>query len=256
MTTNEVPVLLRESERIETEYRTRPKDQHHLADGTAAFYFEKPSGFEFNAGQYVDITVINPRETDPDGNTRSFSLASSPLEDRLLIVTRLRNTAFKRALHGLDHDAEVELEGPFGSFTLHEDASTPAVFLSGGIGVAPFVSMILSAAKNKLRRHLYLFCSNSRPESAPFLKTLQELEKTSFNFRFIPTMTAMGKSHEPWTGETTRIGPEMLSKHLPGVHAPIFYLAGSPHFVAAMLKMLKFAGADEDDIHSEDFVGY
>lgn len=241
---------------IATEFRTRLQHKEECGDGTVAFYFERPSGFEFKAGQYVDVTLINPSETDPDGSIRSFSLASGPAEEHLLIVTRVRDTAFKRVLQNLPIHTEVVLEGPFGSFTLHENPSKPAIFLAGGIGIAPFSSMILHAAKERPQYPLYLFYASHHPESAVFLKAFQELEKKAPNFRFIPTMTGIGRSHPSWSGETGFIGPEMLSRYLPNFQTSICYLAGSPRFVGAMWKMLKCAGIDEDDVRREEFVGY
>lgn len=241
---------------IVTEYKTRLKHKEKCGDGAMAFYFGKPPGFEFQAGQYIDITLINPPETDLDGNIRSFSLASAPAEEHLLILTRVRDTAFKRTLQQLSIHSEVELDGPFGSFTLHEKPSKPGVFLAGGIGIAPFSSMICHAVKNRLQTQLYLFYSNHSPESAALLQSLLELEKRAINFRFIPTMTAARKSCNSWTGETGIISLEMLSKHVPRLQGAICYVAGSPLFVDAMLKMLKFAGVSEEDVRCEEFVGY
>lgn len=241
---------------IVTEYRTRLKDKQNLGGDTTAFYFEKPYGFSFQAGQYVDITLINPPATDPDGNTRSFSIASAPSEKHLMIVTRIRDTAFKHALRDLPYGTEVEVDGPFGSFALHRNPAKPAIFLAGGIGAAPFLSMILSAASEGLHHQLYLFYSSPEPQDAVFLNRLHALEKKTLNFRFIPTMTGLDKSHLAWSGETGCIGPEMLSKYLPRLQGPLYYMAGSAGFVAATMKMLRFAGVDERDVFREDFVGY
>lgn len=241
---------------IAIEYRVRLKDKQHLGGDVTAFYFERPPGFEFRAGQYIDITLINPPETDLDGSIRSFSIASSPSEEHLLIVTRIRDTAFKRVLQDLPYDTEIALDGPYGSFTLHANSYRPAVFMAGGIGITPFLSMVSSAGRKKLARGSYLFYSNPFPEEAAFLDTLQGMEKDGLNFRFVPTMTAMGESYESWSGETGSIGPEMLSKHLHSLQVPIYYLAGAPRFVADMLRMLKVAGVDERDVRCEEFVGY
>lgn len=242
---------------IATEYKTRLKRKETCGDGVMAFYFDKPPGFEFVPGQYVDLTLINPPETDPDGSIRSFSLAGAPAEEHLLIVTRIRNTAFKRTLQQLSIHTEVELDGPFGSFTLHANRLKPAVFLAGGVGIAPFSSMIYDAVSRGAQRDLYLFYSNHCPERAVFLQSLQELEKEKvLNFRFIPTMTATHESRQSWSGETGFICLKMLSKYLPALQRPIYYLAGSPPFIAAMLKVLKVAGVGEDDVYCEEFVGY
>jgi ferredoxin-NADP reductase len=241
---------------ITTEYKTRLKHKEKCGDGAMAFYFDRPPGFEFEAGQYVDITLINPPETDPDGSIRSFSLASAPAEEHLLIVTRIRDTAFKRTLQQVPIHTEVELDGPFGSFTLHANRSKPAIFLAGGIGIAPFSSMIRHSVMKSPQTQLYLFYSNNCPDNAAFLQSLQQLEKKALNFRFIPTMTATGKTCQSWTGETGPISREMLSKYLPRLQGPVCYLAGPPPFVDAMSKMLKFAGVGEDEVRCEEFVGY
>src|SRR5689334_3215676 len=69
-------------------------DRKEVAERTMAFRFEKPAAFKFTPGQFVDITLVNPRETDSEGNARGFSIASAPYEDFILVATRLRDTAF------------------------------------------------------------------------------------------------------------------------------------------------------------------
>ena len=49
--------------------------REEVAEGTMAFYFERPSGFNFKAGQSADVTLTNPPQTDAEGNTRTFSIA-------------------------------------------------------------------------------------------------------------------------------------------------------------------------------------
>jgi ferredoxin-NADP reductase len=220
------------------------------------FYFAKPADFQFKAGQYADLTLINPEETDAEGNIRSLSIASAPEEDYLLFATRMRDTAFKRFLGTAPTDAEVNMEGPMGSFTLHNNSSKPAVFLAGGIGITPFSSIVRHAAKARLPHRLYLFYSNRRPEDAAFMEVLSGLEKQNPNYKFIPSMSEMNKSTQPWNGETGFINQEMLARHLGALQGPIYYIAGPPAMVAAMRQMLSSAGVDEDDIRTEEFAGY
>src|ERR1043165_7257806 len=111
-------------------YKTVLRRKEKIADGTMAFHFEKPGGFVFKAGQFGDFTLINPSETDAEGNIRGFSLASAPYEADLMFATRMRDTAFKRVLKRMEPRMELTLDAPYGSFTLHNDASRPAVFLT------------------------------------------------------------------------------------------------------------------------------
>ena len=172
------------------------------------------------------MTLTNPPETDAEGNTRTFSIASPPFENELVFTTRMRDTAFKRSLKKVPLDTEVKIGSAAGSFTLHKNPAKPAVFLAGGIGITPFLSIVRQADHDRLPHKLYLFYSNRRPEDAAFLGTLQNMEKTNPNFRLICTMTEMSKSKKDWKGETALIDKELLSKHLAVLQGPIYYIAG------------------------------
>ena len=241
---------------VSTGHTAMLNGREQVAEGTMAFHFDKPDGFEFLAGQAIDVTLLNPPETDAEGNIRTFSISSPPFEERLMIATRMRDTAFKRALKSLPLGTAVKIDGPSGSLTLHKNSSKPAIFLAGGIGITPFLSILRQATHERLPHQLFLFYSNRRPEDAPFLDTLNELEKANPKFRFVPTMTEAGKSHQKWIGQTGFIDSNMLTNTVSSVQDPIYYLAGPPAMVAAMRQMIVAAGADEDDIRTEEFSGY
>ncbi len=231
-------------------------EQQQVAEGTTAFFFEKPAGFDFVGGQSIDMTLINPPETDAGGITRSFSLAGAPHESGVMVATRLRDTAFKRTLKRLQPGAKVKIEGPFGSMTLHRKTSRPAVILAGGIGITPFRSMIVQAMKRNTGHSITLFYSNRRPEDAAFLSEFQDLARQHTNLKLVATMTKPEKSRTGWSGETGHITLELLMKYVEDLADPIYYAAGPPALVSAMKDLLNEAGVDEDDINSEDFSGY
>jgi ferredoxin-NADP reductase len=237
-------------------YKLKLKTRRQIAEGTEAFHFEKPADFNFKPGQFINVTLISPPETDGEGNSRTFSIASAPEEQVLMVATRMRNTAFKRVLKTLPAGSQVEIKGPSGSFTLHNNPIRPAVFLTGGIGITPFRSIVLDAAKRKIPHQLYLFYSNRRPEDAPFLTELQDLERENPNYKFTPTMTQPEKSDRPWKGKTGYIDKEMLSESIRDLTKPIYYVAGPPEMVAGMRKMLNDSSVDDDDLRTEDFEGY
>jgi ferredoxin-NADP reductase len=237
-------------------YGSRLLHRVEVAEGTMAFHFEKASQFDFKPGQSADVTLFNPPETDSEGNTRTFSIASSPSESHLMFATRMRDTAFKRSLKKIPLGTEVKIGSPTGSFTLHTNSAKQAVFLAGGIGITPFLSIVRQADHDRLPHKLYLFCSNRRPEDAPFLETLQMLARSNPNFQLVCTMTGMPQSKREWQGETGLINQGMLSRHLTTLQEPIYYVAGPPAMVAGMRAMLVGANVDEDDIRTEDFAGY
>ena len=220
-----------------------------------AFQFERPRNFLFKAGQFVDLALLGAR-IGSTGLTHTFSIASSPLAEEIVVATRMRDTAFKRALSTLTIGAEVRIKGPMGSFTLHNKVSRPVVFLAGGIGIAPFLSMISYAALNKLHPPISLFYANRYLEDAAFMDMLRELESSTGNFRFIPTLTRVDNAHREWKGETGRISPEMFSRHISNLQGSICYVAGPLAMVSAARLALNEAGVDEDDIRTEEFAGY
>lgn len=236
--------------------RTRLLKKVEVADDTMSFHFEKPAGFEYKAGQFADYTLLNPPETDDEGNIRGFSVASAPYEQTLMATTRMRDTAFKRVLKDLEIGTELELDAPYGSFTLHNNVKRPAVFLTGGIGVTPVRSIVLQSAHEKSANTIFVFYSNKRPEDAAFLEELRDTAETTENLTFVPTMTAPERSTQQWSGETGYIDRDMIARYVEDLTTPIYYLCGPAGMVTAMRTLLNAAGIDDDDIRSEEFTGY
>lgn len=128
-------------------YEAKLLNRVEVADDTMAFHFEKPPGFEFKPGQSTDLTLVNPPETDSEGNVRTFSIASATFEDRLMFATRMRETTFKRSLKAMPIGTAVKVEPATGSFKLHKPSAKPAVLLAGGIGITPFLELEVRQAQ-------------------------------------------------------------------------------------------------------------
>ena len=237
-------------------YQIKLTSKKEVASGTMAFHFEKPKGFTFKAGQFADFTLSNPSQTDAEGNTRGFSLASAPYEEDLMVATRMRDTAFKRELKVMKPGIEVAMDAPYGSLTLHNNAQIPAVFLTGGIGITPVRSIVLQAARDKLSHKIFVFDSNRTPEATAFLDELREVPKNNPNFIFVGTMTEMQNSKSEWQGETGYVTKAMLMKYIDDLTLPIYYVSGPASMVAAMRKLLNESGVNDDNIRTEEFTGY
>lgn len=230
------------------------KKKEEVAEDTIAFHWDAPDDFAFKAGQFADFTLIDPPETDEEGNTRAFSFVYAPKENELVTTTRIRDSAFKRVLRDLKEGDEVSFDGPHGGFTLHKTESTPAVFVIGGIGITPVRSMIVQALKEGTDHQITLLFSNKTPKDAPFLEEFEQLAKQHDNFTFVPVMTR--SSEEEWSGERGHIDADMLKRHVKDIASPIYYLSGPADMVQSMQEMLVEAGANEDNIRMEEFSGY
>jgi ferredoxin-NADP reductase len=202
-----------------------------------AFHFERPPGFEHESGQNALFTLA--------GDSRTFSIASAPHDPHLTVATRMRDSAFKRTLKTAQSGLKVEVDGPAGMMVLHEDAARPAVFLAGGIGITPFLSMARDAAHRKLAHRIVLVYANRRPQDAAYLDELRGLQARNPNYRLVDLFS------EPpagWKGETGFIRRDMLERHLPA-GAPVYYFAGPQ-------TMLGEIGIADADMRSEEFYGY
>ncbi len=249
-----------------SEYLFPLVDRREVADGTMAFWFDTAeTDFSFVAGQYATFTLIDPPETDAEGPKRDFSIVSAPHElPRIMLTTRMRDTAFKRTLKTMPLGTKVKVSAPMGSFTLHKNTEKPALFLVGGIGVTPIRSIIADVTHRKLTHKLMLVYSNRTIASAPFLTEFESWAKENPNFIFLPTIT--DEQPQNWTYEVGRITQPMLRTHLNRLSSssvpnsslltPISYIVGPPAFVSAMLPIAEHAGIDPDNIRTEEFAGY
>ncbi len=232
------------------------KHREEVAEDTLAFRFDLTgTGYTFKAGQNAAFTLLDPPETDIAGNTRTLSFASSPNDlSSVIVAMRMRRSAFKNSLRALPLGSKLRVSSAIGSFSLHTDSTKPAVFLVGGIGITPVLSILAHAAERALPHQIYVFYSNRDARKVAFLDELQRWEKTNPAFTFIPTVTSPNGS--VWPFEHGRIDAQMLTRYIAEVHKPVYYVCGPPEMVTAMQKLLYSLGVNEDNIRSEEFGGY
>jgi len=106
-------------------------------------------------GQFLDMTLLNPPETDAEGQTRSFSIASGPNEDTLMVATRMRRED-RGAVRRLDASERFRAVG---------------FFLAGGIGITPFRSMLVQAAIEKAPSPIVPFLTRKESAHCPLPET-------------------------------------------------------------------------------------
>lgn len=227
-----------------------------VADQTVEFGVELPEPMLFQAGQTCDVTLLNPTYQDEHGNARTFSIAASPADSpRLLFATRLSPTAFKRSLAAAGRGAEIDVDGPYGSFTLHKNATRPAALFAGGIGITPFRSIIKDATERRLPHAITLIYSNRTRKSTAFLEDLERWQAENPNFHLIATITDT-PYEEGWPHATGFVDGPFVARSLPALASTICYVAGPPAFVTAVRGALETGGADPDNIRTEEFSGY
>ena len=238
------------------EYEMTFVDRQRIARDTMAFWFDtNGANFEFRAGQHADFVFAHPCMESEGDNSRTFSLASAPQDKKLVMIAmRMRKTGFKTALKSAPLGTKFIVSRPRGSFTLHKDITRTAVFIAGGIGIAPIRSILQHATQERLPHKLYLFYSNQEADDAAFLEEFENMTVQNPNLTLIPTVT--GHRTIAWPYEKGHINREMLSRYLLGLNGPIYYIAGPSGMVSAMTDLLNSSGISDDDIRTEEFGDY
>lgn len=230
-------------------YITHLEKRFEIARRTVGLYFRKPQGFAFRAGQYLDLRLadaLTPNGLSPCAH--SFSIASAPVESNLLVAIRCPTS--ESALENLHQGSKVTIEGPFGSLTLHNDYSRPAVFFAGGVGIAPFRSIIIQAIRTKQRHRIWLFYSSQQQSDAAFLRELQEIDDARYHV--VATMTRM--SQRECGGETGHISESMLRVHLRGedLNRAVYYFSGPRGMLVAIHQILARVGVNQDRLRVDE----
>lgn len=227
-----------------------------LSRDTYSFYFTKIKGFEFLPGQYLKM-MIEGRFADDRGNSRYFTVASSPTEENyIFITTRIIKSAFKKNLFSLEKGFKVNVDGPFGNFIFDEKVKKPLVFLAGGIGITPFRSIIRYIFDKKINIPINLFSSFSKKEDIIFGEDFTNAQKNLPAFKYIVTITKTEESKDMWNGETGRIDRILIEKYVKNIHGRLYYIVGPTIMVSAIADILRNMGILSDNIKTEDFPGY
>ena len=226
-----------------------------LTPDTFSFYFLKPSGFQFEPGQY-NRWRINIENPDERGSSRPLTIATSPLSDYLIITTKKGETSFKKKLFSLKINEEISFFGPLGNFTLNEEDTRPKVFLAGGIGITSFYSMLNFVYQKKLKNNITLHASFSNKSETFYFDELTNISKVLPNIKIIYTLTKDPSTSSGQEGfENGRISEEMIKKYADSEES-FFYVVGPSAMVEAMEGMLLLAGIPEERIKIENFTGY
>src|SRR5215208_6528893 len=222
---------------------------------------ERKKELDYISGQYAFFD-IGGVFNDPEGPLRHFTIASSPTENFIMISTRIRDTPYKKRLSSLEEKrTKVKVRGPMGKFILHEDHSKPAVFLSGGIGVTPFRSMIKYVTDKQLPIKIVMFDSNRDGNNILYKNEFDEYLKINKNLKIIYAIT--GEGGQPplghWEGEIGRIDKPMITKYVSedDLNKSIFYICGPPAMLNAIQNILnEKLRIPKDRVKIEEFTGY
>jgi propane monooxygenase reductase subunit len=205
----------------------------------------EPGEVKFFPGQYMDISVPGTDEV------RSFSMANTSSREGMLefIIKVYPDGLFSQFLDTrLAVGDRLDLTGPFGVFTLRE-GDDDLVFLGGGAGMAPILSLLRSMAERGIDRKTTFFYGARGQRDLCFESELHALDDRLPRFTYIP---ALSEDAGDWAGETGLITDvvKRLTGSLTGAHA---YVCGPPPMVEAAVPLLETLGVTEKRIYYDKF---
>jgi propane monooxygenase reductase subunit len=208
----------------------------------------EPTDLRFFPGQYVDVAVPGTEAT------RSFSMANTTSRESGQVEFVIRvypGGLFSEYLASqLQIGERLNLTGPFGVFMLRE-GSSDIVFVGGGAGMAPILSLLRSMAERSVERKATFYYGARTKRDLCFDKELRRLEESLPNFRYVPALSESDGS-EDWDGETGLI-TDVVKRHeqdLAGAHA---YVCGPPPMVEAAVAVLGQLGVEDKRVYYDKF---
>ena len=224
------------------------------SDRVKLFTLEVPTGGNFKAGQHYDV-----RLTAPDGYPaqRTYSLASSPGDTNLIeiAIELIDDGEASSYFHDSVEPGEmIEVRGPIGGhFTWEPSHTKSSIFLAGGSGIAPIISMLRHRFTVKNNAPALLLFSVRTEDDILYREELERMSDNDPSLHVVTTITR-GTSKD-WIGNTRRIDQGMIDSALvnTGVKAESAYVCGGSGFVESIADILLDTGLDFNQIHIERF---
>lgn len=227
----------------------RVKSNENEAEGVHTLRFEPILGEvpKYEAGQFFMIKNLNlDEEFRP--KIKPYSALHVWRANELSFGVKVHKN-FSVELCKLQPNQEVEISGPFGFFVLPKEIDYPIVFLAGGIGITPLITMIEKLVAMKHGREYYMFYSNREEKDIAYRKELEKLDSENENFKLVFVMT--GEGEFDFECDKGRISVEMIKKYVAEFDEAQFYMCASEGFVEGMKNSLSEAGVAKERIHTE-----
>jgi len=223
-----------------------------VALNTKEYIFKPSFPVGFKAGQYLEWALPHS-SPDGRGSRRYFTIASSPLTQNLRLVIRRSEpgSTYKHALAEMKRGDVLHAAQLAGDFVLPEHMNeSKYVFVAGGIGVTPFVSMIEDCLlkKQHLDAHL-LYCNNELDDIA-----YADLFDQARSIGLTRTHVLRTPPAE-WPGESGYLTPESVRRLVPDVRERKIYLSGPPGMVGAYETLFRQLGVPKQNIKTDYFPG-
>jgi ferredoxin-NADP reductase len=163
-------------------------------------------------------------------------------------------SSYKKELFSLQNGKQIIATQVAGDFILPKNLKQPIVFIAGGVGIAPFRSMIKYIIDNNLSVDIILLYTNRTVDdilySDIFEKAINNGVRTIYN------LTDLEKLPQGWQGTSGHVTSQMITEILPDFAKRIYYISGPQLMVQNFEKTLHDSGINSAQIKTDFFPGY
>jgi len=209
-----------------------------------SLYFEGEHR-DYRPGQFMIVRLArggNVSESHP------FTISSSPTRDKLSISVKSVGD-FTSTIGDTKVSDSAYIDAPYGRFSFLNHDSQNLVFIAGGIGITPFMSMLRYIYDRKMEKNVILIWGNKTEEDIVFRDELEKMAAEMPSLKVVPVMS----KQEDWPGEKGYVDAELLRKYISDFQIGQFFLCGPPRMMMAVEKALRSLGAPRKRIHYERF---
>ncbi len=228
-----------------------------LAPDIAEFVFTPEEDFNYKPGQYMEWTLPHSH-SDSRGDRRYLTLASSPTEPEIRLGIRFYpdGSSYKKAMLKLDADSEIVASQLAGDFVLPDDKDRKLAFITGGIGITPYRSMIKYLLDSDERRNIVMLYSAATADRIVYRDVFEEARRR-LGVHIVYCLTGKGRAlPEDDNYRSGYITSDMIKREMPDYKDRLFYVSGSQSMVNGIKKNLRELGVHHSHIKTDFFPGY
>lgn len=214
---------------------------------TVALEPQNHDGLRFRAGQFAWVTF---GRSPLSLQQHPFSFASSAEQSGRVEFTIKELGDFTSTIGSTAPGTTAYVDGPYGTFTIDEQAEG-FVFIAGGIGITPIMSMLRTLRDRGDQRPMLLLYGNNTLAKAAFRSELEALQQ-QLN---LTTVHVVENPPEDWRGEQGFITGELLARHLESwrTRRTQYLVCGPPPMMDLVEQALVDRGVPMAQVYAERF---
>ncbi len=196
-------------------------------------------------GQFM---IVNLERGGRMSESHPFTISSSPDASHLSITPKAIGD-FTATIKDTTTNDKAYVNAPYGVFSFLNYEADSYIFVVGGIGITPFISMLRYMKDNDIKKEVMLLWGNKTEADILFRDELEQLSQWNPDFRYVHVLS----EQEDWQGERGFITPELLKKYVEDFADKEIFLCGPPIMMTKVSASLLGLGVDKHRIHMEEF---